>query len=218
MDYRDDPSLDARPRLTERRDFIRKAVAGTVVVALGGVFYRIASDDLTRKAQAETRTDGRKRLPPGQKVISRLKPMGGTPGSPSAKDFQLRVHGQVKNPFVLDYAELVKLPKTEQASDVHCVTGWSLLGAEFIGVKVSLLAEKAGVKDTARHVIFEAAHGYTANVRLDEATADQCDRGLSDRRQAVCQKARRPGSRPGARSLLLEERQVAHRYPLCQSR
>ncbi len=172
MDFRDDPSLDARPRLRDRRDFIKKAVAGTAVVALGGAFYRIASDDLTRKAQAETRTDGRKRLPPGQKVISRLKPMGGTPGSPSAKDFKLRVHGQVKNPFILDYEELIKLPKSEQASDVHCVTGWSVLGAEFIGVKVSLLAEKAGVRDTARHVIFEAAHGYTANVRLDEATAD----------------------------------------------
>ena len=171
MDYRDDPSLDARPRLVERRDFIKKAAAGTVIVALGGALYRVASDDLTRQARAEIRRDGRKRLPPGQKVISRLKPMGGTAGDPRSKNFRLRVHGQVKKPFILDYAELLKLPQTEQLSDVHCVTGWSVLGARFTGVQVALLAEKAGVQGTARHVIFEAAHGYTANVPLDEATA-----------------------------------------------
>ena len=34
------------------------------------------------------------------------------------------------------------------------------------------VAAAAGVKDSARHVIFEAAHGYTANVPLKEATAD----------------------------------------------
>ena len=66
---------------------------------------------------------------------------------------------------------LLELPQTELNADVHCVTGWSLLGSAFIGVKVALLAEKAAVKSTARHVIFEAAHGYTANVRLGEATA-----------------------------------------------
>ena len=39
-------------------------------------------------------------------------------------------------------------------------------------VRVEDLAEKAGVSKKARHVIFEAAHGYTANVRLREALAD----------------------------------------------
>ena len=172
MDFRDDPSMDERPRLLARREFIKKAAAGTALVAIGGALYRIAADDLTRKAQAETRTDGRKRLPPGQRVISELKPMGGDPGDGSTKSFRLKVHGEVKNPFELDYAELVKLPETKQASDVHCVTGWSVLAAEFLGVQVAVLAEKAGVKSTARHVIFEAAHGYTTNVPLAEATAE----------------------------------------------
>ena len=33
------------------------------------------------------------------------------------------------------------------------------------------LARRVGVRDTARHVIFEAAAGYTANVHLGEALA-----------------------------------------------
>lgn len=172
MDFHDDPSLDKRPRLRDRREFLKKAAAGTLVVALGGALYRLASDDLTRKARAEKRVDGRKRLPPGQRVIKQLKPMGGRAGDPRAKNFRLRVHGEVTRSLELDYASLLKLPQTERAADVHCVTGWSALGVEFLGVQVAVLAEKAGVKSSARHVIFEAAHGYTANVPLAEATAD----------------------------------------------
>jgi DMSO/TMAO reductase YedYZ molybdopterin-dependent catalytic subunit len=155
----------------ERREFIKKAAAGTILVALGGGLYRIASDDLTRKAQAEKRSDGRKRLPPGQRVITSLKPMGGSPGDAKSKNFRLKVHGAVKQPFELDYAGLLAMPQATLQADVHCVTGWSLLGSTFLGVKVADLAEKARVKGSARHVIFEAAHGYTANVRLAEATA-----------------------------------------------
>lgn len=172
MDINERPIEDLRPRLMQRREFIKSAAAGTVLVALGGALYRIASDDLTRKARAETRPDGRKRLPPGQRVIKKLKPMGGSPGKSSLKDFRLKIHGAVESPYTLDYKGLLEMPQTEQASDVHCVTGWSVLGATFLGVRVADLADKAKVKDNARHVIFEAAHGYTANVPLAEATAD----------------------------------------------
>ena len=172
MEANERPIIDMRPRLMERRSFVKKAAAGTLLVAFGGALYRIADDDLTKKAQAQTRADGRKRLPPGQRVIEKLKPMGGTAGNPRSKNFKLKVHGEVAKPFELDYAELLKMPQTEQESDVHCVTGWSVIGATFRGVKVADLAERAGVKDSARHVIFEAAHGYTANVPLAEATAD----------------------------------------------
>lgn len=161
-----------RRRGESRRDFIRKAAAGTAVVALGGGLYRIAADDLTKEAQAKRRPDGRPVLPPGQKVLERLKPMGGRPGSSHTKDFSLKVHGLVSTPLTLDYRGLLGLERSEIVADVHCVTGWSVLDARFTGVKVAHLAKLAGVKDTARHVIFEAAHGYTANVRLKEALAD----------------------------------------------
>lgn len=158
----------ALQRLLERRRFIRQAASGTALVALGGGIYLI-SDDLTREAQAQTRKDGRVRLPPGQRVIDALKPMGGTPGDPRPSEFRLRVHGEVEHPFTLTFAELLGLPSVTETTDVHCVTGWSVLNAKFTGVRVRDLVERAKVKPGARHVVFEAAHGYTANVRLEEA-------------------------------------------------
>ena len=61
------------------------------------------------------------------------------------------------------------MPQIDQTCDVHCVTKWTLLDAHFTGVRISDLAARAKVKRAARYVIFEAAHGYTANVPMREA-------------------------------------------------
>jgi len=151
----------------QRRRFIRLAASGTAMAVLGG--YYLISDDATRVAQAQTRGDGRPRLPPGQRVLKALKPMGGEPGDPSLEHFQLKVHGAVEAPFTLSYAELLSMPQTALSVDVHCVTGWSVMGAKVKGVLLSDLAARAKLKPSARHVVFEAAHGYTANVALREA-------------------------------------------------
>jgi DMSO/TMAO reductase YedYZ molybdopterin-dependent catalytic subunit len=155
----------------DRRRFIRLATSGTALAVLGG--YYLISDDLTRVAQAQTRGDGRPRLPPGQRVLKAWRPMGGEPGDPSLEHFQLKVYGEVEAPYTLSYAELSSLPQTALAVDVHCVTGWSVLGAKVKGVLLSELAARAKVKPSARHVIFEAAHGYTSNVPLREALGPQ---------------------------------------------
>jgi DMSO/TMAO reductase YedYZ molybdopterin-dependent catalytic subunit len=155
----------------QRRRFIRLAASGTAVAVLGGSY--IISDDLTRLAQAQTRPDGKPRLPPGQRVLKAWKPMGGEPGDPSLEHFRLQVHGEVETPYSLSYAELMALPPVALPVDVHCVTGWSVMGAQVKGVLLSTLAERAKVKPGARHVIFEAAHGYTSNVPLREALGPQ---------------------------------------------
>jgi DMSO/TMAO reductase YedYZ molybdopterin-dependent catalytic subunit len=151
----------------ERRRLIRWAANGTALAVLGG-FY-LVSDELTGVAQAQTRKDGRPRLPPGQRVLKSWKPMGGEPGDPSLEHFQLKISGEVEAPYTLSYADLLAMPQTAQAVDVHCVTGWSVMDAKVKGVLLSDLAARAKVKPSARHVIFEAAHGYTSNVPLREA-------------------------------------------------
>jgi DMSO/TMAO reductase YedYZ molybdopterin-dependent catalytic subunit len=174
-DRPDHPDLDRYPALQrswDRRNFIKSAAAGTALMALGGALLRIAADDLTKLARAEKRGDGKPRLPPGQRVLEALRPMGGDEGDGEVKTFRLKVHGLCKTPFEVDYAGLLKLPQVTKAVDVHCVTGWSMLGGQWKGVQIATLAELAGVTGDARHVIFEAAHGYTTNVRLAEATAD----------------------------------------------
>lgn len=159
-------------RAIKRREFLQRALSGTMIAALGGGLY-VLSDDLTRTAKAETLKDGRPRLPPGQRVIRALKPMGGEPGDPNPANLHLRVHGEVEAPYELTLAELLALPQREQRLDVHCVTGWSVLGARFEGVSLNELIERAKPKASARHVILEAAHGYTSNLLLSEARSAQ---------------------------------------------
>jgi DMSO/TMAO reductase YedYZ molybdopterin-dependent catalytic subunit len=154
-----------------RREALRALAAGTVVIALGGGAYALADDGDERRARATPRPDGRPRLPPGQHLIQRLRPMGGDEGDPSPGSWHLRVHGEVDNPFEISFAELLAMPQIEQVCDVHCVTKWTVLDARFTGVRVADLAARAKVKPGAHHVIFEAANGYSSNVPLREATA-----------------------------------------------
>jgi DMSO/TMAO reductase YedYZ molybdopterin-dependent catalytic subunit len=140
-------------------------------MALGGSAYVVAEETEAQKARAAKRPDGRSRLPPGQFLLKSLRPMGGVEGDPSPSAFRLSVHGEVEAPFELDFAELLKMPQVEQVCDVHCVTRWTLLDAVWKGVRVADLAARAKVKPSARFVVFEAAHGYTANVLLREALA-----------------------------------------------
>jgi len=166
------PKPDDYPELQqslERRRFLKAAAAGTVIAALGGGSYVLAADDDPRSKQV--RADGRVRLPPGQRLLDALKPMGGDPGDPSPANFRLHVHGEVDNALDLDFAALTALPATEQTCDVHCVTGWTMLDSKWTGVQIAALAKLAKVRDSARYLIFEAANGYTANVRLAEAMA-----------------------------------------------
>lgn len=155
---------------TSRRTFVRKAAAGSVIAVLGGLYF--FDDRLTRQALAQTRGDGRPRLPPGQRVIQELKPMGGVPGNPDPSQLTIDVSGEVTTPLSLTFRELLALPTVELTVDVHCVTGWSLLDARFKGIRVADLAKRAGVLDSARHAVFQASAGYTSNVLRHEALAD----------------------------------------------
>jgi len=156
----------------KRRRFLKLAVAGTTVAAMGGIFV-IPGRIRSARVRGEKRQDGRARLPPGQTLITRLKPMGGQPGDPSPSAWHLRVHGEVARPFMIDFAQLRAMPQSTQQLDVHCVTGWSRLDVPWVGVRLVDLAERAGVNPSARHVVFEAARGYTANLRLEQALAPQ---------------------------------------------
>jgi DMSO/TMAO reductase YedYZ molybdopterin-dependent catalytic subunit len=154
-----------------RRAFVRSAMAGTVITALGGAGYVFASEEDEKKARATMRPDGRPKLPPGQYLLSRIRPMGGTEGDPSPGAWHLKVYGEVEQPFTIDFGELLKMQQVDQVCDVHCVTKWTCLDSKWTGVKLADLAARAKVKPSARHVIFEAAAGYTSNVPLREALA-----------------------------------------------
>jgi DMSO/TMAO reductase YedYZ molybdopterin-dependent catalytic subunit len=170
MKPNDTLARQALDELRSRRTFVREAAIGTTIAALGGLYYFANS---AAGGDGEMRPDGRPRVPPGQRLLKALKPMGGEPGSALRQDFRLAISGDVEQPMELDFAQLSSVGVSELALDVHCVTGWSVLGARFKGVRLAELAARVKPRASARYVIFEAAHGYTANVPIREAVAPE---------------------------------------------
>src|SRR5579862_3342133 len=50
--------------------------------------------------------------------------------------WQLEIAGAVDRPVTLDYRELLALPRAEQVSTFHCVTGWTVRNVGWGGVRM----------------------------------------------------------------------------------
>jgi DMSO/TMAO reductase YedYZ molybdopterin-dependent catalytic subunit len=85
-------------------------------------------------------------------------------------DFKL--FGEVENELTLSWGELKALPQKELSTDIHCVTRWSKLDTTWVGVPVSNVLERAGVKPDGRFVMAHSDGGYTANLPLEVVLDD----------------------------------------------
>ncbi|MFH1981867.1 MAG: molybdopterin-dependent oxidoreductase [Pseudomonadota bacterium] len=157
-----------KDRKISRRTFLAAAGGTIVSIGLPGVFIKCSDAD-QRALAADTRPDGRRRLPPGQQAVERIPNMGGTPGTATAANWRLRVHGEVERPLVLSYRELLALDQVNIICDIHCVTGWTLLDSNWRGVRLATILDIVRPRRSGGFVIFEAAGGYTSNVPISEA-------------------------------------------------
>ena len=57
--------------------------------------------------------------------------------------WRLRIGGLVERPVSLTYDELRSLPRVEQVSTFHCVTGWSVKNVHWGGVRISDVLARA---------------------------------------------------------------------------
>lgn len=121
----------------------------------------------------QTEVGSKPRTPPGQIVTTGWPVLhaGGIPDL-SKENWDLRVHGQVENPFTISYTELLKMKITNLVCDIHCVTTWSKLGMQWEGVRFRDLMEIAKPKESAKYVVFECEHGFTTNLPLDVVMDD----------------------------------------------
>lgn len=119
------------------------------------------------------RPDGRSRVPPGQGVTKGFPVLhvGNVPDFDPAS-WRLSVSGAVESPFELRFAELAGFARREQVADFHCVTGWSRLDCRWEGVPLAALLARAKPKPTAAHVLLGDGRGYSADVPLRVAVAD----------------------------------------------
>ena len=124
---------------------------------------------------SERRSRSRTRCRPG-----RPRRAGASTPSPSTMPrfdpatWRLRVDGLVERPLTLTYEELRALPRAEQVSDFHCVTGWSCRHVHWAGVRFRDLLATAGPQASA----------HASRVRLGGAPvrrhADAAQAALAD--------------------------------------
>ncbi len=71
-------------------------------------------------------------------------------------DWRLRVDGLVARPLSLSLADLRAMPQRAQITRHDCVEGWSAIG-KWQGPKLSAILDAAGLRDTARYLVFHCA-------------------------------------------------------------
>ena len=125
------------------------------------------------RRQAEKLGVDPNRVPPGQYLTERFPVL--TYGPNPAYDlasWDFKVNGCVENELTLSWDELKALPQKELTTDIHCVTRWSKLDTTWVGVPVSDVLERAGVKPDGRFVMAHSDCGYTANLPLEVVLDD----------------------------------------------
>lgn len=88
--------------------------------------------------------------------------------------WSLTIDGRVERPIRLSYDELLSLPSVTQFATLVCISnpiGGNLIGnAEWTGVPLRYLLDKAGVKQNAKELVFHCADGYSTSIPIDRAT------------------------------------------------
>ncbi len=160
-----------KPQKITRREFMATAGGSIVSIGLPGVFVKLL-DFENQAMAAETRPDGRPRIPGGQHAVKAMPDMGGVQGDSNMPGWRLEIKGEVENPLTLRFSDLMSLKQIVQTCDVHCVTGWTLLDSSWTGVSMKTIVELARVKGSANFVIFEAPGGYSSSIPLSETGKD----------------------------------------------
>lgn len=132
-------------------------------------------DRFKKRKEEEDKVSKEGRLPPGQSLTQKFPVLhyGPVPEfNPATWDF--RVWGEVENEVSWNWAEFLKLPRTQITMDIHCVTRWSKFDTLWEGISVKVLIDEGLIKlkPNAQFVIQHAEYGYTANLFLDIVLQD----------------------------------------------
>jgi DMSO/TMAO reductase YedYZ molybdopterin-dependent catalytic subunit len=84
--------------------------------------------------------------------------------------YRLDVTGLVGSPASYTLDDLKAMPRADQVSDFHCVTGWSVSNVRWGGVRIADLLEAAGAKSTVAALNFVSAESpYEDSLTLEQA-------------------------------------------------
>lgn len=168
------PQTKAAPEAVDagRRNLIRMVAVGMVALVAGGFAFRFLVEAASK----------------AQTVVKKIA--GLTPEITPNKDFyvvsknfldpviddskwKLEVKGMVEDPFALTYDELKALPSVTELATLICISnpvgGDLISNAEWRGVRLRDLLEKAGVKPDVKDVVFYAWDDYSDSIPLEKA-------------------------------------------------
>jgi DMSO/TMAO reductase YedYZ molybdopterin-dependent catalytic subunit len=123
----------------------------------------------------ETRMGAEDRLPPGQSLTSKFPVLHYGPVPQFRREtWDFRVWGEVEEERRWSWAEFEQLPRVRLRMDIHCVTRWSKFDTDWEGVALGALVERGLIRlrPTARFVLQHCEHGFTVNLPLEIALAE----------------------------------------------
>jgi DMSO/TMAO reductase YedYZ molybdopterin-dependent catalytic subunit len=87
------------------------------------------------------------------------------------RTWRLEVGGHVQQPLAFTYRELLALPKSEQISTFHCVTGWSVKNVHWGGVRLRDVLARASPLPGAHALEFVSAERpYVDSLTLEQSS------------------------------------------------
>ncbi|MEW6216171.1 MAG: molybdopterin-dependent oxidoreductase [Candidatus Bipolaricaulota bacterium] len=104
-------------------------------------------------------------LPVGQRWIEAPVPydIGPVPDVDPSR-FRLHLFGAVERPCEISWDELLRLPQAMVEADFHCVTGWSVPGVRWEGVRPREIVDRVRPCPDVVWVMAHGREGYTTNV------------------------------------------------------
>lgn len=172
MDRPPDPSVPASGpgagAPVGRRVFLSMMAAGGASLVWGdsalrtaGQLFRPVTDQLPAGVRAAL---------PAPSSGWRIYTVASTMPTFDPASWRLRIDGLVENPMTLTYRQLLALPQARQASDFHCVTGWTVSGVRWNGVRFSdlLAAARPTAGATALNIV-SAETPYVDTLTLRQA-------------------------------------------------
>ena len=152
----------------------RRVVLGMMGTGLAGILFGSkAADVLERVVAPIASRDGTGFLSLFPVGRFRIYTVTGRLHSRSEADYKLEVGGFVDAPTTLTMADLRAMPATRMTKDFQCVTGWRVNDVKWVGVRLSEVMDRAGVKDGAWGVRFVSFDGvYTETLSMEQARRD----------------------------------------------
>jgi len=126
-----------------------------------------------REEEERLRQEGR--MPPGQMLTLKFPVLHyGPVPSIDLSSWDLRVWGEVEEEVRWTWGTFHELPRTEIKMDIHCVTRWSKVDTIWEGVSLGTLIEMGviKIKPTAAFVMQHCEYGFTVNLPIEVALAD----------------------------------------------